>query len=138
MAAPGESRPLAELIGGLASDISTLFRKEIELVKTEASEKLNQTTGALVFLGAGAVLALGALGVILAAIVTALAAFFAARGVDMTTANSLAAAIVGISVAAVAWMLVSRGLDGLKARNLKLERSAASLQRDASVVKERM
>lgn len=138
MATPVESRPLAELVGGLAGDISTLFRKEIELVKTEASEKLSQTTGALVLLGAGAVLAIGALGVILAAIVTALAAVFVDRGMGATAANSLAAAIVGIIVAAIAWMLVARGLNGLKASNLKLDRSAASLQRDASVVKERM
>jgi hypothetical protein len=134
----GDSRPLPELIGGLANDISTLFRKEIELVKTEASEKLSQTTNALVLLGGGAVLGLGALGVILAAIVAALAAFFVERGMGAAAANSLSAAIVGIVVGIVAWMLISRGLNGLKASNLKLDRTAHSLQRDASVVKERL
>ena len=120
MATIGDSRPLPELIGGLANDISTLFRKEIELVKTEASEKLSQTTNALVLLGGGAVLALGALGVILAAIVTALAAFFVDRGMGATAANSLAAAIVGIIVAIVAWLLISRGLDGLKGEQFEV------------------
>ena len=138
MATLGDRRPLPELIGGLANDISTLFRKEIELVKAEASEKLSQTTNALVLLGGGAVLGLGALGVILAAIVTALAAFFVDRGMGPTVANSLAAAIVGIIVAIVAWLLISRGLNGLKASNLKLDRTANSLQRDVSVVKERL
>jgi hypothetical protein len=138
MALAGESRPLPELIGGLANDISTLFRKELELIKTEASEKLSQTTQALVLLGGGAVLALGALGVILAAVVTALAALFVNGGMGATAANSLAAAIVGIIVAIIAWMLISRGLNGLKVSNLKLDRSTQSLQRDASVVKERL
>jgi hypothetical protein len=138
MATIGDSRPLPELIGGLANDISTLFRKEIELVKTEASEKLSQTTNALVLLGGGAVLGLGALGVILAAIVAALASFFVERGMGAAAANSLSAAIVGIVVGIVAWMLISRGLNGLKASNLKLDRTAHSLQRDASVVKERL
>lgn len=138
MATIGDSRPLPELIGGLANDISTLFRKEIELVKTEASEKLSQTTNALVLLGGGAVLGLGALGVILAAIVAAVAAFFVERGMGAAAANSLSAAIVGILVGIVAWMLISRGLNGLKASNLKLDRTAHSLQRDASVVKERL
>ncbi len=138
MANPADSRPLPELIGGLASDISSLFRKEIELVKTEASEKLSQTTNALVLLGGGAVLALGALGVILAAIVAAVAAFLVDRGMGASAANSLAAAIVGIVVATIAWLLISRGLDGLKASNLKLDRTASSLQRDASAVKERL
>ena len=138
MATATDSRPLPELIGGLASDISGLFRKEIELAKTEASEKLSQTTNALVLLGAGAVLGLGALGVVLAAIVTALAAFLVDRGMGPTGANSLAAAIVGIIIAIVAWLLVSRGRNGLKASNLKMDRTAASLQRDAAVVKERL
>jgi hypothetical protein len=138
MAIAGEARPLPELIGGLANDISTLFRKELELVKTEASEKLDQTTRALLLLGAGGVLALGALGVILAAIVTALAAFFVDRGMGATGANSLAAAIVGIIVAIIAWVLISQGLNALKVSNLKLDRTAHALQRDAAVVKERL
>ena len=52
--------------------------------------------------------------------------------------NFVSAAIVGILVGIVAWMLISRGLNGLKASNLKLDRTAHSLQRDASVVKERL
>jgi hypothetical protein len=138
MAPLPENKSLPELVAGLAGDISGLFRKEIELAKTEVSEKVSQTSHALVFVGAGAVLALGALGVILAAIVTALAAFFVAHGMDVTAANSLAAAIVGIVVGVVAWLLISRGLNGLKVSNLKLGRTTASLQRDASVVKERL
>jgi len=42
MSMPNESRPLAELLGGLASDISTLFRKEVQLAKAEASEKVSE------------------------------------------------------------------------------------------------
>lgn len=138
MAPLPENKSLPELVAGLAGDISGLFRKEIELAKTEVSEKLSQTSHALVFVGAGAVLALGALGVILAAIVTALAAFFVGHGMGATAANSLAAAIVGIVIGLIAWLLISRGLNGLKVSNLKLGRTAASLQRDASVVKERL
>jgi membrane protein implicated in regulation of membrane protease activity len=133
-----ETKSLPELIGGLASDISGLFRKEIELAKTEVSEKVSQASHALAFVAAGAVLALGALGVILSAIVTALAAVFVGAGMGATAANSVAAAIVGIVVAVVAWLQISRGLNGLKVSNLKLDRTSASLQRDASVVKERL
>jgi hypothetical protein len=38
-AEPG--RPLGDLITGLVGDISGLFRKEIELAKAEASEKID-------------------------------------------------------------------------------------------------
>ena len=108
-----EGRPLAELIGGLAGDISSLFRKEIQLAKAEASEKLSDTIAGVVSLLIGAVLALGALGVLLAGIVTI---------------------VVGI----IAYVFVNRGLNALKASNLNMNRTAASLSRDADIVKERL
>lgn len=133
-----ESRPLPELIGGLANDISTLFRKEVELAKAETSEKVGQLMGGVELLLGGAVLALGALGVLLAAAVSALAAWFESMGMGDTAANSLAAVIVGIIVAGIAFLLVSRGLATLKNTQMKLERTANSLNRDAAVVKERL
>lgn len=138
MTMQSESRPLAELVGGLASDISGLFRKEIELARAEASEKTSQVVGGLQLLIAGAVLAMGALGVILAAIVTGVAAFFVSRGMDGSTANALAAVVVGVIVALAAWLLIARGRASLAASNLKMDRTATSLGRDAAAVKERL
>ncbi|RUT28614.1 phage holin family protein [Arsenicitalea aurantiaca] len=138
MAQVNEPRGLADLISGLAADISGLFRKEIQLAKAEASEKVGQVIGGVELLLAGAVLALGALGVLLAAIVSALAAVFVANGMGQTGANGIAAAIIGILVAIVAWVLVSRGLSALKASNLNLERTTNALAQDADIVKERL
>lgn len=138
MSSINESRPLPELIGGLASDISTLFRKEIQLAKAETSEKVSQVVGGVELLLAGAVLALGALGVLLSAAVSGLAALLRSWGMGETGANSLAALIVGLIVAGVAFILVNRGLKTLKGNNLQLERTANSLGRDADMVKERL
>lgn len=138
MSSANEGRPLTELLGGLAGDISGLFRKEIQLAKAEANEKVSQTIGGIELLVAGGLLALGALGVLLAALVTALGAVFVAQGMGAVGANSLAAAIVGIIVAAIAWLLIARGTNALKANNLMLDRTAHSLGRDANVVKERL
>lgn len=138
MAVPHESRSLTDLVGGLANDITTLFRKEIELAKAEASEKASAAIGGVELLLAGAVLALGALGVILAAAVSALAALFIRMGMGETGANSLAAVVVAVVVAGIAYVLINRGLSQLKGSNLKLERTASSLGRDAAVVKERL
>lgn len=134
----GDPRSIPELIGGLASDISMLFRKEIQLAKAEASEKVSQVLGGAEVLVAGGVLALGALGVLLAAIVTALAAWFTGMGMNPTWANSLAALIVAGVVGAIAWMLINRGLASLRASNLQLNRTGHSLGRDADIVKERL
>lgn len=138
MSQVNESRPLAELLGGLASDISGLFRKEIQLAKAEASEKLHQTIGGVVSLVIGAVLALGALGVLLSAIVSLLASFFVNQGLDPALSNAIAAGIVTVVVGIIAYIFFNRGLSALKANNLNMNRTTASLSRDADIVKERL
>jgi len=138
MSETNESRPLAELLGTLASDISTLFRKEVQLAKTEASEQISQTMAAASSIAIGGVLLLGALGVLLSAIVGILAAFLVGMGVDPTLANAISAFIVTAVVGIIGWMSLSKGLDALKARNLNMNRTTASLGRDAEIVKERL
>ena len=133
-----QTRPLSDLIGGLFGDLSGLFRKEIQLAKAEASEKLTQTLGGVQLLVAGAVLALGALGVFLSAVVTLIAAFLVAQGMGATLASSVAAGLVTIVVGLIAWSLVTKGLQSLKASNLKMDRTVSSLVHDADVVKERL
>src|SRR5690606_39717235 len=91
-------RSVPDLLGGLVSDVTGLFRKEIQLAKTEASEKVDQVVGASVSLLFGAVLGLGALRVVLAALVTALAAVFVGMDMQPTAANSLAAGLLAVVV----------------------------------------
>jgi predicted phage tail protein len=138
MSGANDSRPLAELLGGLASDISTLFRKEVQLAKTEVSEKLSETMAGAASIAIGGVLMLGALGIFLAAIVSLLAAFFVNQGMDPTMANAISAFIVTAVAAIAGWALISKGLNALKASNLNMNRTAASLGRDANIVKERL
>jgi hypothetical protein len=138
MSQVNEGRPLAELLGGLVSDISGLFRKEIQLAKAETSEKVSEMVGGVVSLLIGGVLALGALGVLLSALVTLLAAFFVAQGLDPTLSNALGAGIVTIVVGIIGWIFINRGLATLRTSNLNLKRTTASLGRDADIVKERL
>jgi len=138
MSTLNEGRSLPELISGLANDISGLFRKEVQLAKAEAGEKMGQVIGGVELLLAGAVLALGALGVLLAAASAALAALLRGMGMAEGSANSLASVIVGVIVAAIAWGLISKGLSALKTTNLTLDRTTNSIERDAAVVKERL
>jgi len=138
MSTTNEGRPLAELLGGLASDISGLFRKEIELAKVEASEKVSQTMGGVTSIAIGGVLLIGALGVLLSAIVSLVSAFLINQGMDPTFANALSAFIVAIVVGLIGWVTVQGGTKALKASNLNLNRTTASLGRDANIVKERL
>lgn len=131
-----QQRSLTDLVGGLAGDISSLFRKEIQLAKTEASEKLDQVIGASQGLVIGAVLAIGAVGVLLAAVVSGVAALLVALGMSEPTADFVAPLVVGLVVGGVAWMFISRALAAYKANRLNLNRTTKSLARDAEVVKE--
>jgi hypothetical protein len=136
MSASEHGRPLSDLFGGLASDVSRLFRKEIELAKAEASEKLDEVLQASQHLAIGGVLAIGAVGVFLAALVAGLAALLVAMGMGPAIANFVAAIVVTVVVGAIAWGMISRGLAALRANKLNMERTTHSLAQDASVVKE--
>jgi succinate dehydrogenase/fumarate reductase cytochrome b subunit len=131
-----QGRPLADLLTGLASDISGLFRKEIQLAKAEASEKLDDAVKAGRSLAIGAVLAIGATGVFLAAIVTGLAALLIGLGMAETLAGFVAGLIVTIVIGAIAWMMIGRGIAEFKANKLDMQRTARSIQLDAEAVKE--
>ncbi|KWV47917.1 nutrient deprivation-induced protein [Rhizobium altiplani] len=133
-----DTTPLSELVGGLVSDVTGLLRKEIDLAKTEASEKLSHALNGIEVLIVGLVLAIGAVGVLLSAIVQGLAAFLVTQGIAQPTANAIAALVVAIVIGGIAWAMVSRGIGALRATKMKLDRTATSIRRDVDVVKEKM
>ena len=130
------SRPITDLLGGLVSDISGLFRKEIELAKAEAGEKLDEVIDSSRNLAIGGVLAIGAVGVFLTALVTGLGALLIAMGMGEATAAFIAALVVAIVVGIVAWMFIQKGVAELRANKLNMKRTTRSVVQDAQVVKE--
>lgn len=137
MSSLGESRSLPELLKELMNDLTSLFRKEVQLAKVEATEKVQQALTGVEMVVAGAVLAIAALGVLLSALVSGLAAVFVGMGMGDATAGGLSALIIGLIVAIIAYVVFRRGMAQLKAPNLMLDRTAHSLGRDASVIKEK-
>jgi succinate dehydrogenase/fumarate reductase cytochrome b subunit len=133
-----ENAPLSELVVGLVSDVTGLLRKEFNLAKTEASEKLSHALEGIEVLILGLVLAIGAIGVLLTALVGGLAAFLVSQGITQTYASALAALVVGIVIAIIAWAFLSRGLAAMRGDNLTLDRTATSLRRDVDAVKEKI
>ncbi|HEX2147088.1 MAG TPA: phage holin family protein [Pseudorhizobium sp.] len=138
MANQMENRPLSELLSGLVGDITGLFRKEIDLAKTEASEKMSHALTGVESFAAGLVFAIAAVGVLLAALVNGLAAFFVAQGMREPSADALSSVIVGVVVALLAYAMIKKGLATLRGENLKLDRTSSSLRRDAQMIKERV
>src|SRR5690606_13310967 len=52
-----ENRSLGSLVSELATEVSTLFRKEVELVKLEASQKASSARNGAISLAVGGMLA---------------------------------------------------------------------------------
>lgn len=138
MAKASENAPLSELVSGLVSDVTGLLRKEITLAKTEASEKVTQALHGAETMIIGLVLAIGAVGVLLSALVGGVSALLVTYGMTEPTADALAALIVGIVVAAIAWALISKGLKAMRGTNLNLNRTATSLRRDVDTVRDKI
>ena len=125
-----DDRSLKDLFADLSNSITTLFRKEIQLVRAETSEKVTQVGVAMGSLAGGAILALAALIVLLQALVIGLT--------EAGIPAGWASLIVGLVVAVIAYVLIHKGTSDLKASHLAPSRTVDSLKRDAQVAKEQV
>lgn len=124
------NRSLPELFSNLVGQLSTLFRKEVQLARAEMGEKFGQMAGAFAPLGAGGALLLGALIMLLFALESLLVSFGLAVGWSRL--------IVGVVAALAGYGLLRSGLSQLKTSNLMPERTAEQISRDAQVAKEQV
>lgn len=116
-----DTRSLGELFTELSRETTTLVRKEIELAKTEMTEKVTDIGKNVAFLVVGGAVAYAAMLFILAAVAIGLAAFIP---------SWLAVLIVGLIVGIVALILVQKGISALKQTNLMPEKTIESLKED--------
>jgi MFS family permease len=119
--------PTAELMRRLSDQMGTLVRQEIELAKTEVSEKGKRAgIGAGMFGGAG-VAGLYMVGTLLATIIAAL---------SLAMDTWVAALIVTVVLGAVAAILALQGKSKVQeATPPAPERTIASVKRDADTIK---
>lgn len=122
-------RSVPELVSSVISQISTLFRKEVQLARAEMGEKLGSMGSAIVPLAAGGGMVLGALVLLLLALAALITNLFG-------IATGWALLIVGVLAAILGYALIRGGLSTLSAANLMPSRTAEQLSRDAQVAKE--
>ncbi len=116
------------VISRIAAGVPDLIRKEIQLLRAEMGEKLNQATTAIGLLAAAAIMALVALNVLAAALVAGVA--------ELGVGAGWAALIVGGVIAIVALMMAKKGSNDLKASSLAPNRTMSSVRKDAEVARE--
>jgi Putative Actinobacterial Holin-X, holin superfamily III len=130
MQARGEDRSLGELLGDLARDTGTLVRQEVQLAKTEMTQKASRVARDAGVLVAGGLVAYAGFLALLAALILGLIA----AGIDAW----LAALLVGAVVAIVGAVLVQRGLSALKREELAPRQTVETLKEDARWAKEQV
>lgn len=128
-----DDRSLGALISGLTHDVTTLVRKESELAKTEVSEKISQAVTGIAMLAIAAVVLLGGFIVLLDAAVYGLG-----EVLPPELSPWLAALIVGVVVVIIGVILLQKGRDDLKAKNLMPEKTIASVKLDTNLAKEKL
>jgi fatty acid desaturase len=124
-----EERSVGELFGMLADQTKTLVNQEVALVKAEASEKAKIAGKGVGFLAAGGFVAYAGLLAVIAGII-----LLVGQWVPMW----VSALIIGIIVALVGYLLVQKGLNDLKAENLKPRQTAGSLKENKEWLQEQV
>ncbi|WP_121062615.1 phage holin family protein [Chachezhania antarctica] len=123
-------RTSTESTGTLLSEairhISTLIRSEVDLARAEVDQNLRKATAAIGMLVGAVVIALVALNVLAAAVVSGLT--------EVGIEPGWAALIVGVVLGVIAAILFSKGGNDLKLSSLAPSRTAENIKRDARAV----
>jgi hypothetical protein len=129
MAFANQNRSIADLLGDVIAQLTTLLRKEAQLARVELSENVNRAAIGLGLIVGGAVLLIPALVILLEAAVAAL------EQNGMRAAE--ATAIVG-GFLVIGFILVAIGISRLRVQSLIPNKTIQQLQRDAATAKQQM
>ena len=124
-----ENRPLGDLFGDLATEMSNLVRQEVALAKVEVTQKAKYVGRNVGYLVVGGAVAYAALLAILAAIIMLLARVIPNWG---------AALIVGVVVAGIGWMLIGKAMMALQQADLTPRETVETLKEDATWMKQQI
>jgi uncharacterized membrane protein len=124
-----QERSIGELFGQLTQDMTLLVRQEVQLARTEMTEKLSRLTTNLISVGAGGFVAyLGGLA-LMAALILAIC--------DLANISlAWSALIVGGILAIVGYVMLQRGLKELKRVELAPRRSVENIKDDVQSIKD--
>ncbi|MFL6194782.1 MAG: phage holin family protein [Thermoanaerobaculia bacterium] len=132
-----DERSIGQILRELTHETSLLLRQEVDLAKTEMSEKASRvgTNLGSVAVG-GAVAFLGAIALLMA-VIYGLGAILN-NFVSPDTASWLAPLIVGAILAAVGYSLMKKALATLKQESLAPKKTTQSLQENKEWLKEKI
>ena len=127
MSGQQDNRSLGELFSALAADTGTLVRQEVELAKTEMTQKATRVGKDIGFLLAGGAVAYAGF----LAILTAIAIGLGQLGLPWW----VAALLVGLVVVGIGGFLVLRGISALRRETPLPQQTIDTLKEDAEWAK---
>lgn len=126
---PLDNRPLGDLFGDLATDMSNLVRQEVALAKLEITQKAAYVGRNVGYLVIGGAVAYAALLAIIAAVIMLLAKLVPNWG---------SALIVGVVVGGIGWLLIGKAMMALQHADLTPRETVETLKEDATWMKEQI
>jgi hypothetical protein len=118
-----DNRSLGDLLAELSRETGQLVRKEIELASTEMTAKAKKAGAHISVASAGGALIHAGVLVLLAMLVIALS--------EMGLEPWLAALIVGVLTIGIGYLLVNRGMAGLRGTSMVPQQTIETLKEDA-------
>ena len=118
-----DNRSIGELMAELSREMGTLVRKEFELATTEMTAKAREAGGHITIASAGGALLHAGLLVILAALVIGLG--------QLGLEPWLAAALVAVATIAGGYVLMNKGVSGLRRTSFAPRQTIETLKENA-------
>ena len=125
---PETNRSIPELLSDAVGQLAKLVGNEFELARAELSEKANQAARAIAMIGAGAVILIPALVLLLFAVAAGL--------IKAGLSEPVAYLLTAIGAAVVSGALIAIGINRLRGDALKPSVTLEQVQRDKLAAKE--
>lgn len=116
------------LLRELRDDTTTLFRQEVALAKTELKENVSKLGGKVAQLAVGGFVAYAGLIVLLIGLGHLLGALLMRAGLDEGVATWLAPTLVGLLVAIIGWVMVSKAKKAMAQADIAPTQTMESLR----------
>jgi uncharacterized membrane protein YqjE len=124
---PDSPHSLGEIVSGIAGDVQDLVRGEIALARSELDQKFNRLIMAAIWVLGGAFVCFAGLVLVLEGVAAVLAPAIPAWA---------ALLIVGVVVIIVGGVFAKSGIGMISLASLTPDKTTASLQKDAQMLKE--
>jgi len=125
---PTNPNSIPSLLRDLRDETTTLLRQEVALAKTEMKENVSRATSHAVHIAIGGFVAYAGVIVLLIGIGHLLGALLIRAGLDEQVAQWLAPAIVGLVVAIIGYMMLSKAKNAMASEGIAPRQTIDSIR----------